>query len=266
VTNPALSKIRIYPIKALDYVELSSSRISVHALQYDRQFAIMASDGRYVNGKRTGRVNQLKAQYDLKGTPKVRLSDRNSNQVEEFELRPGNEQLNEFLSDFFSMSAKLVESKTGDFHDIPIRSSASIVSQASLETLQVEMPVYSLNELRQRFRANLEITGVEAFWEELLCPVPNQGMRFTIGDVEFIAMAPRARCNVPPKNPLTGEMDKSFMQRMLKSRQRTLPENSRIPDFGNLYYLSVDAYLSKEQQGKSLAVDDEIQVFQTVSI
>ena len=57
--QPTVSNIRIYPIKSLDPVEQQEVLIGIHSLKNDRIFAIVGEDGRLVNGKRTGRVNQL---------------------------------------------------------------------------------------------------------------------------------------------------------------------------------------------------------------
>ena len=97
-----LSKIRIYPIKSLDFVELDEAQTGTHSLPHDREFALFSADGRYVNGKRTGRVNQLHAQYDLENYS-LSLGERGDAKRETFELREGNPKLNEYLSDFFEI-------------------------------------------------------------------------------------------------------------------------------------------------------------------
>ena len=63
--NPTLARIRIYPVKSLDPVELNEVEIGTFSLRYDREFAMLSEDGGFVNGKRTGKVNQLKANFDL---------------------------------------------------------------------------------------------------------------------------------------------------------------------------------------------------------
>ena len=66
--QPILSRITIYPIKSLDGVELKSARVLEEgALANDRRFALVDSQGRYVNGKRTAAVNHVRAQFDLEG-------------------------------------------------------------------------------------------------------------------------------------------------------------------------------------------------------
>jgi uncharacterized protein YcbX len=91
-------------------------------------------------------------------------------------------------------------------------------------------------------------------------------MRLTIGDVEMIGVSPRARCNVPPRNPLTGISDKTFVKRMMKQRQKTLPENSHILAYGSLYHLTINTYIPESQKGKWLRVGDEVQLLEPVRL
>lgn len=260
--EPRLSGIRIYPIKSLDPVILQEAEIGVHSLKHDRAFALMSADGRFVNGKRTGRVNQLKAEYDLPGGT-ITLSKRGEDQKHVFSLEEGNPELLEFLSDFFEMPIKLVHRQKGELMDVPTRSSVTVVSQASIESLQKDLPNHSVEDLRLRFRPNIEISGVEAFWEEQLFRPSGEGIRFAIGDVEMVGMSPRARCNVPPRNPLTGETDKQFIKTMLASRTNTLPANSFLPEYGNLYYFTVDTLLPESEAGKTIKMGEPIKILNT---
>jgi uncharacterized protein YcbX len=87
-----------------------------------------------------------------------------------------------------------------------------------------------------------------------------------LGDVEMIGVSPRARCNVPPRDPLTGITDKTFVKRMIKSRENTLPKNSHLPDYGSLYHLSIDTYIPESQKGKFLRVGDELKIIEPISL
>ena len=76
----------------------------------------------------------------------------------------------------------------------------------------------------------------------------------------MIGISPRARCNVPPRDPFTGETDKSFIKSMIQSRAATLPAGSRIPEYGSLYYLTVNVLIPDGQETKSLSVGDRVRV------
>lgn len=257
--EPRLSGIRIYPVKSLDPVVLQEAEMGVHSLKHDRAFALMDADGRYINGKRTGLVNQLRAEYNL-SEGSITLSKRGEDAKHVFNLEEGNPELLEFLSDFFEIPVVLVHRQKGELMDVPTRSSVTVVSQASIESLQKDLPNHSVEDLRLRFRPNIEISGVEAFWEEQLFRPSGEGIRFAIGDVEMTGMSPRARCNVPPRNPLTGETDKQFIKTMLVSRTKTLPANSFLPEYGNLYYFTVDTHLAEKEAGKVMKVGDLVRI------
>lgn len=263
--QPTLDRIRLYPIKALDFVELETATIGVHSLQRDRSFAMVAADGRYINGKRTGRVNQLKARYELE-QGLVFLSDRKEGQETRFELNAHNQELSAYLSDFFGMGVTLVASNKGELMDVPTTSSVTVISQSSIVSLQDQLPDLSLEDLRLRFRCNLELTGVKAFWEEQLFQQPGTGVRFTIGEVEMIGIGPRDRCNVPPRDPHTGETNKQFVKQMMESRKNSLPPNSHLLQHGNLYHLSADTYIPKTEQGKTIRKGDPIEIIGPVEV
>ncbi len=263
--NPTLARIRIYPVKSLDPVELNEVEIGTFSLRYDREFAMLSEDGGFVNGKRTGKVNQLKANFDL---PKqlIQLSLRTGGETKEFHLVNDKELIEEYLSEFFETRIYFLQRTQGELMDIPKASSVTIVSEASLLSLQNNIPEHTIDELRLRFSANLELSGTEAFEEEWLFGDPGIGMRFQIGEVEMIGISPRARCNVPPRDPFTGETDKSFVKNVIKSRKESLPKDSRLPKFGNFYHLTVNTYLPESEKGKILKVGDQVQLIEPVEL
>lgn len=266
MNTPTLSRIRIYPIKSLDPVDLTNAEIGVYSLRHDREFAMLASDGRYVNGKRTGRVNQLRAEYDLFAN-RVSLSDRESiNEASTFELSTNDASLKSYLSDFFELDIDVVHQEHGEMMDMPQIASVSIVSKATLESLNADMPEYSLDELRLRFRANLEIDGVSPYWEDRLFAAPGESVGFTLGDVQMIGISPRARCNVPPRNPFTGETDRTFAKRVMASRSKNLPTDSTLEQHGNFYHLAVNTYIFKSESRKSVRIGDQIVIGNSVGL
>jgi uncharacterized protein len=254
-----VARIRIYPIKSLDPVEVEEAEIGIHSLRGDRAFAIVGADGRFVNGKRTGLVNQLQAVYDLAGGL-VTLVPRAGGVARTFELREGNPELVAYLEAFFGMKVFFLQRSGGELMDIPVQSSVTVISTGSLESLGRDLAGHSLDDLRLRFRANIELGGVEAFWEDRLFHAPGVGVRFTVGDVEMVGMSPRARCNVPPRDPFTGETDKGFVKMVMASRGGSLPQGSGLLQFGGTYQVAVDCFLGEEEVGKVLRVGDEVRV------
>ena len=263
--HPTISRIRIYPIKSLDPVELQEAEVGVHSLRYDREFAMLTPDGRFMNGKRSGRVNELKAAYDLPNYT-VAFSDRVGGPAHSFHLLNEKKEIEKYLGEFFGEPISLLQNKQGQLMDIPTASSVTIVSEASLLSLHKEFSDRTLEDVRLRFRASIELSGVEPYWEENLVGAPGVGMRIQIGELEMIGVSPRARCNVPPRDPLTGITDKTFVKRMMKSREKTLPEKSHIPEYGSLYHLTINTYIPETQKGKWLRVGDELKTIELVRL
>src|SRR5438876_670199 len=77
VSKILVSKITIFPIKSLDGIEVNDIGIlNGGALEHDREFALHDLEGRWVNGKRDGRVNSIRSEYDLVNyTVKLRIGD-----------------------------------------------------------------------------------------------------------------------------------------------------------------------------------------------
>lgn len=263
--KPVISRIRIYPIKSLDPVELQEAEVGVHSLRFDREFAMFTRDGRFMNGKKSGRVNELKATYDLPNYG-VTFSDRGGGTARSFHLLNEKSETEKYLSDFFGEPISLLHNQQGQLMDIPTASSVTIVSEASLQSLHEEFSDRTLEDVRLRFRATIELVGAEPYWEENLVGEPGVGTRIQVGEVEMIGVSPRARCNVPPRDPLTGITDKGFVKRMMKSREKTLPQNSHIPAYGSLYHLTINTYIPETQKGKWLRVGDELKIIEPVRL
>ena len=86
----------------------------------------------------------------------------------------------------------------------------TVLSTASLQSISDWFDGMPLEETRKRFRATIEIEGVQAFWEDHLFSTEGRGVEFKIGDVTVFGMSPRARCVVPTRNPNTGEVIHAF--------------------------------------------------------
>lgn len=260
-----VSNLRIYPIKSLDPAEVPEVTVGVRSLLFDRQFAIVSSDGRVVNGKRTGRVNELKATYEMDNYL-VHFSPRGTDTVSSFHLIEDQAGISAYLSVFFGFPVDLIRNTEGRLMDIPDESSITIVSEASLESLGKAMPSISPEEMRLRFRSNLEIGGVPPYWEEYLFDKPGTGVHFTVGEVSLIGISPRARCNVPPKDPFTGHTDKQFIRAMMVQRKQTLPSWSGLEQYGGYYQLAVNTFIPDTELGKKIHVGDKLQITGTVNI
>ena len=257
--TPTLSKIRIYPIKSLDPVELSSVKIGKRSLLGDRRFAILYKDGKFVNGKATGMVNLLQTSFD-ETLEHVTFNIRGSNEKMIFNLNNETEQIELFLSNYFNTKVNLIKNEDGRLLDIPDQSSVTVVAYETMLHL-AETLDDSIDTLRLRFRANLEFSNVPPYWEEMMANYDSdKGVFFRIGDVKMIGISLRARCNVPPRNPFTGETDKTFIKRMIESREENVPSWSQIKKVESFYHLTVDTFIPDSETGKEIKIGDHVQL------
>ena len=78
--------------------------------------------------------------------------------------------------------------------------------------------------MRLRLRANLEIDGVPAFWEDRLFEEEGEAVPFYIGNVLLTGINPCQRCVVPTRDSKTGIGDPQFTKTFIVKRQETLPQ------------------------------------------
>ena len=221
--QPTLATITLFPVKALSGIDVESRGITpTGVLSYDRQYALKDEKGRFVNGKRHPEVNQLVSVFDLEQqTITLDISGFEDPQI--FELRAGNHQLQEWLSDFFGFSVRVEENTRNGFPDDLKRPGPTIISTATLQEVASWFPGLSLDEIRRRFRTNLELEGCHAFWEDQLNRVTDHPVRFQIGEVLFEGLKHCVRCPVPSQHTETGEIWLDFQKIFMQKREQTLP-------------------------------------------
>jgi uncharacterized protein YcbX len=253
-----LSRISIFPIKSLDGVDVSAARILPSgAFEHDREYAIFDQRGKLVNGKRTAQVHQLRTSFDL-NVPAVSLQAPRSGCQKTFHLDNDREELGLWLSDYFGFPVEIRHSALG-LPDHGLTPGPSVTSTASLEKVSEWFDNISVVQARQRFRTNLEIAGVPAFWEDGLIG-PNMVREFQIGDVHFEGVCPCERCVVPSHDPRTGIRYRGFQRLLATKRKETLPSWSPLSSFRHFYYFGVLTRVPVSETGKVLKVGDEVRL------
>ncbi len=240
--HPTLQRIVLYPIKSLDGLEVDRAEVlPLGALRWDRAWAIADAQGNFLNGKRTARVHRLRTRYELfPGGLILRLLLPDESAWREFLLPQHQPALEECLSDYFQQRVRLLHRPEGGFPDDQQAPGPTLVSTASLQEVArwFDLP---MQEVRRRFRANLELGGVPAFWEDrLVLPGASQGRRFRLGGVELRATGVCQRCAVPPRHPDTGEPLPQFAREFARRRQETLPPWSPRERFDHFYRLVIN--------------------------
>jgi len=250
-----LGKIQIFPIKSLDGLSVEQVRIAAGGiLENDRVYAIFDKDGAVVNGKRTARVHQLRSSFDLE-IKEVRLWQDNESSPTQFQLdAPG--RMEDWLSAFFGFLVTLRSEPQRGFPDDRAASGPTIVSEASLREIQTWFPDLTLESLRRRFRANLELSEGEAFCEDRLFGEPDELKPFQIGPVQFRGHNPCQRCVVPTRDPDTGQAVTEFQKQFMAMRKKTLPAWANAQRFNHFYRFAVNTSIPPTESGKYLRSGD----------
>jgi len=236
---------------------------------HDREYAISDSSGKLIKGKNNSLIYNLRSTFDLENeTISFRHNDEEAWYL--FHLEEEKTKIEAYLSDYFGGRIQLHQNKTGRFLDIPDLSGATVISTSSLKTVSEWYNTMSLDESRKRFRATLELEGVQAFWEDQLFSEEGKAIEFSIGDVKLLGVSPRARCVVPSRHPETGEVIQGFQKHFAQNRASSLPEWSKLKLYGHYYHLSVDCHIPDSEIGKWLEIGTHViiggeKTFQTIN-
>jgi uncharacterized protein len=230
---PRLASIRIYPVKGLAPVSLNEVQIDAGgALTHDRAWALQDDQGRFINGKNFPAIHTLRW---------LDTSDRDA--------------LTQQASTLLGRPLHLTERIPGGFPDDTGATGPTIVTQATFAEVAKWFPNMSEANARMRFRANLELSAPEPFWEDHLYPRP-----FRIGDVMFTGTNPCQRCIVPSRDALTGELTVDFQKHFMQMREQTLPPWAKRDFFNHHYRLTVNTRLAPDQAGKWLRLGDSVEL------
>ncbi|MFB2876728.1 MOSC domain-containing protein [Floridanema aerugineum] len=255
---PYLASISLYPVKSLDGIAVNQAKVLPSgALCQDREFAIVDTQGRFVNGKRNALVHLLRSSWNS-SIQTICLEIQGTSEKQEFDIESDRSQLESWLSQYFGFAVTLVKNSTTGFPDDNIASGPTVISTATLETVASWFPGISVTEMRQRLRTNLEINGVPPFWEDRLFGNEGEVVKFQIGEVIFEGINPCQRCIVPTRNSLTGESYPNFQKLFSEKRRETLPNWVNSSRFNHFYRLSLNTKIPASEAGKILRLGDEI--------
>lgn len=261
-TTPTVTRITTYPIKSFDGRSITSARLTAGGgLAGDREYALFDRDGEYVNGKREPRIHRLAAVYDgpESAIDRVRVDPPDVGSVE-FELPEEVDAFGEWASDWFGYPVSVDRDPSGGFPDDTEAAGPTVISTATIETVASWFEGIDTEGMRRRLRANVEIDGVPAFWEDRLFEDRSHGISFSIGDVTLHGYNPCQRCAVPSRDPDTGEPYVGFPETFRRKRQETLPGWSGGEWFDHYFRLMVNTKLPAESIDRTIAVGDPIRI------
>jgi uncharacterized protein len=261
--QPYLARISIFPVKSLDGVELSQVGVlESGALHHDREYALFDQRERFVNGKRHATIHLLRSQFDAgcKTLKNLSLQIQGTNNSVKFHLDRERSELEAWLSDYFGFPVNIKQNKLTGFPDDTNASGPTIISTATLAEVASWFPGVTVEEMRDRMRANLEIDGVPPFWEDRLFTQAGESFKFQIGEVVFAGINPCARCVVPTRDSKTAAATEKFQKIFVSKRKETLPSWTTPERFDHFYRLSVNTKIPASEVGKVLKVGDPIAI------
>jgi uncharacterized protein YcbX len=255
---PRLAGLRVYPVKGLDGLDRETATILPGGtLEHDREYALFDPDDEVINGKRTARVHDLTTDYDpAMGRLTVTAPDGES---ERFALDSERERAAAWFGDFFDEELTLRRAGDCGFVDRPDMG-PSVISTATLETVASWFDELTVEGARRRLRANVEIEGVPAFWEDRF--VGADAPAFAIGDVRFEGVTPCGRCVVPQRDPDTGEPIAAFSERFVERRAATFPEWADEDAFEHYYTVMLISRVPEADREETIAVGDAVRVLE----
>jgi len=251
-----IERLRVYPVKALEGTDVEEAQIRAGGtLAGDREYALFDDDREVINGKRTGRVNELDTVFDP-DSGRI-IVETQTGERREFDLDAERERAAAWLGDFFEEDVYIAHDTETGYVD---RQSMgpSVISTATLETVASWFDGMTVEGARRRLRANIEVGDVPAFWEDRF--VGESAPAFVAGDVRIEGVTPCGRCVVPARDPDTGDPLPEFQERFVANREETFPEWADPRAFDHYYTLMLVARVPDADRGKTLRVCDAVEV------
>lgn len=255
-----VASIHIYPVKSLDGIAVSQATIIASgALGGDRSFAICDRKGELVNTKRNSGVHFLRFSFDTKHRI-AGLKIQDTEQEIFFHIdreRPGIEY---WLSNYFGYPVKLIENLLTGFPDDTAAPGPTIISTATIAEVASWFPRVSVNEMRHRLRANIEIGDVPAFWEDQLFGAADEVVRFKIGPVIFEGINPGHPCILSTRNSAAKEAYPNLKNLLAAKQNEIMPELLKQGHLNHFSRLLVNTRVPLQPAEKRVHIGDEVQI------
>jgi uncharacterized protein YcbX len=253
-----IERITVFPVKGLDGTDLDFAEIlSGGTLAHDREFALFDSEGEVINGKRTEAVHELRTAFDPDSARLSIGTPDGARQQFVLDRQEECDRAEEWLADFFGVDLSLERDQSLGYVDRRDMG-PSVISTATIETVASWFEGLSPESVRRRLRANVEVSGVQAFWEDRF--VGEDAPAFEAGDITFEGVTPCGRCVVPQRDPDTGDPIPEFRNQFITKRQETFPDWADDTAFDHLYTVMLIARIPADDRENTIAVGDQIEV------
>jgi uncharacterized protein YcbX len=268
-----VERLRRYPVKGLDGMAVESARISAAGtLAGDREFAMCEPTADRIetgdqmqtlayNGKQTDRFHDLGTAFDPE-TATLTVEPKGGDDGRTFDLSTdaGRTAAGEWFGEFIGDEVEFRRHEPPAFVDRP-DAGPSVISTATLEAVASWFDDMTVEGARRRLRANVEIGGVPAFWEDRFVGEDAPGFVVDGDDpVRFEGYEPCARCVVPSRDPETGDPLERFRERFVEKREGTFPEWADPEAFDHYYTVMLISQVPEESRGRTIGVGDEVRV------
>lgn len=282
--EPVVSALRIYPIKSLCPVSVERLELTSAGIVYDREWAIIDAQGRYVNAKRCLGIHRVRLLSFLPPST-IRLAGRLPESPMDtevsFDIANDAASAAAWLSRVLGLPGlELRRSSVGGFSDDPRIDGPTIVSEASLAVVASWLgPSPHVDDLLERFRPNIVVRGVPPFWEDAAVPTHNsRGVAIAAGPTaRLVGVAPVHRCVVPSRAPasrgagVAGTAMPGFEAAVVAGRAAALPPWSpahRIRAVGGYHLATATVIVAPGSLyiGDSLRLGEEIPVAPLVQV
>ncbi|HAM70872.1 MAG TPA: MOSC domain-containing protein [Verrucomicrobiales bacterium] len=252
-----LSRILLYPIKSLPPLEVREAEVTAMGiLRHDRRWALADPAGNYIHGKRTPALHQIRTSYSPDLTEVTLTAGAHGPArfpLIEASLQP----LASWFTRVLGQRVVVIEDREQGFPDDLKANGPTLVSEASLQTVG-DWFGWGLEEVRYRFRTNLEVAGAPPFWEDRLCDATEGGVLFRVGSVELQGCNPCQRCGVPSRNPMSGEATPGFQGEFSRRREEALPSWAEPALFNHHYRFALNTRVRAGQAGSRIRVGDPV--------
>jgi len=283
-----VERLRCYPVKGLDGMSIESARITeAGTVAGDREYAMCDPTAGAIetgeqmqtlayNGKQTDRIHALRTTFDPEtSTLTVAPADGERRRFD-LSADDGRAAASEWFGEFVGEPVDFRRREPPSFVDRP-DAGPSVISTATLEEVASWFDDMTVEGARRRLRANVEVGGVPAFWEDRFVgerrspgsrtPSGNVGEgapAFAVGAgddaVRFEGAEPCARCVVPSRDPETGDPLPEFRERFVERREATFPEWADRDAFPHLYTVMLISQVPEASRGRSISVGDAVAV------
>lgn len=226
-------------------------------LQSDRTFALFDATGTFVNGKRDPRVHELRVSYNAAVTQATFVSPRVAAPFT-FAFQNDPAPLAEWLGQHFARPIAVRRDLTGGFPDDMQAPGPTVIATATLATVASWFRGMTTDDARRRLRANIEVGGVPAFWEDGLYTAAGNVVPFRVGAATLEGTNPCARCVVPSRDPVTGIPLLEFAKVVAERRAAALPSWAERSRFDHYYRLALNTRADRAQAGLTIHAGDAL--------